>query len=44
MPILRVVYRLLKGLQFQTKVEKELVKVPEVSLPEMKYGDKNQTW
>lgn len=43
-PTLRVVYGLLKGLQFQTKVAKGLVHVPKESSPEMKYGDKNQKW
>lgn len=43
-PTLRVVYGLLKGLQFQTKVAKGLVEVPERSSPEMRYGDKNQKW
>lgn len=43
-PTLRVVYALLKGMQFQTKEAKGLVQVPRVSSPEMKYGDKNQTW
>lgn len=43
-PTLKVAYGLLKGLQFQTKVEKNLVEVPKVSSPEMRYGDKNQKW
>lgn len=43
-PTLRVVYGLLKGLQFQTRVAKGLVVVPERSSPEMRYGDKNQKW
>ncbi|KKY32406.1 putative 2-dehydropantoate 2-reductase family [Diaporthe ampelina] len=43
-PTLRVVYGLLKGLQFQTKVAKGLVQVPKESSSEMKYGDKNQKW
>lgn len=43
-PTLRVVYGVLKGLQFQTQVSKGLVEVPEKSSPEMKYGDKNQKW
>lgn len=43
-PTLKVVYGLLKGLQFQTKEAKGLVKVPEKSSSELKYGDKNQTW
>ncbi|KAG8162765.1 hypothetical protein KVR01_007243 [Diaporthe batatas] len=43
-PTLRVVYGLLKGLQFRTMVAKGLVEVPGRSSPEMKYGDKNQKW
>lgn len=43
-PTLRVVYGMLKGLQFQTKKAKGLVEVPLKSSPEMKYGDKNQKW
>jgi 2-dehydropantoate 2-reductase len=43
-PTLRVVYGMLKGLQFQTKQAKGMVEVPEKSSPEMKYGDKNQKW
>lgn len=43
-PTLRVVYGLLRGLQFQTREAKGLVQVPEVSSPGMRYGDKNQTW
>ncbi|KAG6357632.1 hypothetical protein INS49_013509 [Diaporthe citri] len=43
-PTLKVVYGLLKGLQFQTKEAKGLVEVPKESSPAMKYGDKNQTW
>lgn len=43
-PMLRAVYGLLKGLQFQTKEAKGLVWVPEMSSPELKYGDKNEKW
>ncbi|KAJ0108986.1 hypothetical protein J7T55_005534 [Diaporthe amygdali] len=43
-PTLRVVYALLKGLQYQTKEAKGLLRVPEKSSPELKYGDKNEKW
>lgn len=43
-PTLRIVYGLLRGLQFQTREAKGLVEVPKLTSPKMKYGDKNQTW
>lgn len=43
-PTLRVLYALLKGLQFQMKEARGMVEVPMESSPEMKYGDKNVKW
>lgn len=44
-PTMRVVYSILKGLQFQTKEAKGLVEVPVKSTPGMKYGHKkDQRW
>lgn len=43
-PTLKVVYALLKGLQFKTKEARGLVEVPTKSTPDIKYGDKNQKW
>lgn len=43
-PTLKVLYALLKGLQFQVKEAKGLVEVPVKSTPELKYGDKEQRW
>ncbi|KAJ4414809.1 hypothetical protein N0V82_007724 [Gnomoniopsis sp. IMI 355080] len=43
-PTLKVVYSLLKGLQFQVKEAKGLVEVPKKSTPELKYGDKDEQW
>lgn len=43
-PTLRVLYGLLKGLQYQIKEAKGLVEVPAKSSPGLKYGDKNETW
>ncbi|ROV95619.1 hypothetical protein VSDG_05314 [Cytospora chrysosperma] len=43
-PTLKVIYGVLKGLQFQTKEAKGLVEVPVRSTPEMKYGHKDHKW
>lgn len=44
-PTLRVLYGLLRGLQFRAKEARGLVHVPRKSTPELKYGDKvNQKW
>lgn len=43
-PTLKVLYSLLKGLQFQVKEAKGLVSIPAKSTPKLKYGDKNETW
>lgn len=43
-PTLRVLYALLKALQFQVKEAKGLVLVPKESSPEMKYGDGAEHW
>lgn len=44
-PTLKVLYGLLKGLQFQVKEARGLVKVPLKSTEDQKYGDKlNQKW
>lgn len=43
-PTLKVLYALLKGLQFQVKEAHGLVEVPKKSSPEMRYGDKNEQW
>lgn len=43
-PTLKVLYALLKGLQFQVKEAKGLVKVAKNSSPELKYGDKDEKW
>ncbi|KAK4231848.1 ketopantoate reductase PanE/ApbA-domain-containing protein [Podospora fimiseda] len=39
MPTLKVIYALLKGIQWKMMEENGLVKVPMVSTPEMKYGE-----
>lgn len=43
-PTLKVLYALLKGLQFQVKEARGLIEVPVKSTPAMKYGDKKQRW
>lgn len=43
-PTLKVLYSLLKGLQYQVKEARGLVEVPAKSTPELKYGDKNVKW
>lgn len=43
-PAIKVLYSLLKGLQFQVKEAKGLVEIPGKSIPELKYGDKNEKW
>lgn len=43
-PTLKVIYGVLKGLQFQVKEAKGLVEVPVRSTPEMKYGHKDHKW
>lgn len=43
-PTLKVLYSLLKGLQYQVKEARGLVEVPTKSTPELKYGDKNVKW
>lgn len=43
-PTLKVLYSLLKGLQYQVKEAKGLLEIPKKSTPELKYGDKNETW
>lgn len=43
-PTLKVLYALLRGLQYQLKEAKGLVEVPARSTPELKYGDKNEKW
>lgn len=43
-PTLKVLYGLLKGLQYQVKEAKGLVEIPAKSSPELKYGDKNEKW
>lgn len=43
-PTLKVLYALLKGLQFQVKEAKGLVEVPEEQPEGMKYGDKEKQW
>ncbi|CAN8105175.1 unnamed protein product [Discula destructiva] len=43
-PTLKVLYALLKGLQFRVKEAKGLVEVPVQSGPELKYGDKDEQW
>lgn len=43
-PTLRVLYGLLKGLQFRAKETRGLVEVPVTSTEGQKYGEKNQKW
>lgn len=43
-PTLKVLYGVLKGLQYMTMESRGLVEVPAESTPELKYGDKNQKW
>ncbi|PSR92364.1 ketopantoate reductase PanE/ApbA C terminal-domain-containing protein [Coniella lustricola] len=43
-PTLKVLYSLLKSLQFGIKEMKGLVDVPRESSPALKYGDKNERW
>lgn len=43
-PTLKVIYSLLKGLQFQVKEARGLVTVPTKSTPELKYGNRDEDW